>query len=321
MQTDILPDLCSMRNRYENPGAARLQKGDVSEIVLSRYANVLTDSVFKKIFGSEQNKDMLITLIEEVLPGRKISEIKYSNTAHANDIPGKHDSIFDVECTDAITGERFDVEIQREKMPWYHERALFYSSFMIREQLEKGSQYYNYPPVYVISLLDYSYHEQAEGFQFRYDLRETATHKLMTDRLNFVFLELPNARQLDSPGIGILEKTCYALHNMTTFKDRPAELEGKFFEKLFELAEIAKFAPEERKNYERIMLTERDKRDLLAYAKLQGIEEGMEKGRAEGEKQAKLDTARNLLKLGVQMETVVLATGLSPEQLEALRKS
>ena len=311
-----------MRNSSEISGAARLQKGDVSEIVLSRYANVLTDSVFKKIFGSEQNKDMLITLIEDVLPGRKISEIKYSNTAHSNDIPGKHDSIFDVECTDAVTGERFDVEIQREKMPWYRERALFYSSFMIREQLEKGSQFYDYPPVYVINLLDFSYHEQSEGFQFRYDLRETATHELMTDRLNFVFLELPNARQLDTPGIGILEKTCYALHNMTTFKDRPAELEGKFFEKLFELAEIAKFAPEERKNYERTMLTERDKQDLLAYAKLQGVEEGMEKGMEKGmkigmEKKA-LDTARILKASDVDPEIIAKATGLDPAAIEKL---
>lgn len=72
MQTDLLSDLCPMRKSIEDPGAARPQKGDVSDNVLSRYANVLTDSVFKKIFGSEQNKDMLIALIEEVLPGRKI---------------------------------------------------------------------------------------------------------------------------------------------------------------------------------------------------------------------------------------------------------
>lgn len=303
-----------MRNNSENPGTARLQKGDVSEIVLSRYANVLTDSVFKKIFGSEQNKDMLIALIEEVLPGRKISQIKYANTAHANDSSDKHDSIFDVECIDARTGERFDVEIQREKMPWYRERALFYASFMIREQLEKGSQFYDYPPVYVISLLDYSYHEKIEGFQFRYDLRETFSHELMTDRLNFIFLELPNARKLETPGIGMLEKTCYALHNMTAFKDRPAELEGKFFEKLFELAEIAKFAPEERKNYERTMLTERDKQDLLAYAKLQGVEEGMEKGM---EKKA-VDTARILKASGVDPEIIAKATGLDPAAIEML---
>ena len=140
----------------------------------------------------------------------------------------------------------------------------------------------------------------------------------MTDRLNFVFLELPNARQLDTPGIGILEKTCYALHNMTTFKDRPAELEGKFFEKLFELAEIAKFAPEERKNYERTMLTERDKQDLLAYAKLQGVEEGMEKGMKIGMEKKALDTARILKASDVDPEIIAKATGLDPAAIEKL---
>ena len=311
-----------MKSTGVNPGAARLQKGEVSEVVLSRYANVLTDMVFKKIFGSEQNKDMLITLIEEVLPGRKISTIEYANTVHTNELPEGRDSVFDVECTDAVTGERFDVEIQREKMPWYRERALFYSAFMIRDQLKSGSVYYEYPPVYVISLLDYSYHKKEAGFQFRYDLQERGTHERMTDRLNFIFLELPNARPLDTAGIGMLEKTCYALHNMTAFDNRPAGLEGKFFEKLFKLAEIAKFAPEERKNYEKTMLTERDKRDLLLYAREQGIEEGIEKGFEKGieqgiEKKA-IEDARNLRALGVDTDIIVKATGVDREVVEAL---
>ena len=88
------------------------------------------------------------------------------------------------------------------------------------------------------------------------------------------------------------------------------EHEGKFFEKLFELAEIAKFAPEERKNYERTMLTERDKQDLLAYAKLQGVEEGMEK--------KSVDTARILKASDVDPDIISKATGMDREAIEKL---
>lgn len=90
--------------------------------------------------------------------------------------------------------------------------------------------------------------------------------------------------------------------------------EGKFFEKLFELAEIAKFAPEERIKYERTMLTERDKRDLIAYAKLEGIEEGIKEGK---EKMA-INTARILKASGVNSDIIVKATGLDMTTIENL---
>ena len=297
-----------------SPDSARPQKGRVGEETLTRYANVLLDSVFKKIFGSEQNKDMLIALIEQVLPGKKISSITYTNTVHTNDEPGKHDSIFDVECVDALTGERFDVEIQKNYQPHYYDRTLYYSSFMIARQLDKGMRFYDFPPVYVISLQDYTVHSPSEGFRFSYAIRNDRTYELLTDKQNFVFLELPNARDLDTPGISPLEKTCYALHNMSAFRNRPPELEGKFFEKLFALAEIAKFAPEERKQYEKTMLTERDKLDQLEWARMQGEEKGIEKGKAEGKSEA----ARNLKALGLDIDTIVKATGLDRSVVEAL---
>ena len=302
----------------DSPLAARPQKGRVPEEALTRYANVLLDSVFKKIFGSEQNKDMLVALIEQVLPGKKISSITYTNTVHTNDDPGKHDSVFDVECVDALTGERFDVEIQKNYQPHYYDRTLYYSSLMIARQLEKGVRFYDFPPVYVISLQDYVIHSPSEGFRFSYAIRNERTKELLTDKLNFVFLELPNARGLDTPGVSTLEKTCYALHNMTAFRNRPPELEGKFFEKLFELAEIAKFAPEERKQYEKTMLTERDKLDQLEWARMQGEEKGREEGKAEGKAEGKTEDARNLKALGVDIDTIAKATGLDKAVIEAL---
>lgn len=299
-----------MKKKASSPGSARPEKGAVSEETLTKYANVLIDSVFKKIFGTEKNKDMMIALIEQVLPGKKISGIKYTNTVQINPNPGKHDSVFDVECTDAVTGERFDVEIQKGYQPWFPERALYYSSFMIGKQLSKGKSYYKYPPVYVISLVNFELDKTSNDFIHRNSLRNDLTNKLLTDRLNLIFLELPKARSFDTPGVGILEKTCYAFHNMTTFDDRPEGLQGKFFEKLFDLCEIANFAPEERAEYEKAMNTERDIQNQIQWAREEGLAEGMEKKAVE--------TAKNFLSLGVSPEIVSKATGIAVKDLPSI---
>ena len=197
-----------------------------NEKILSRYASVLVDSTFKRTFG--RDKELLKLFLEEIVPGRKIDKITYTNTVSTNHDKHLHDSVFDVECTDAETGERFTVELQLDDQEYFYDRALFYASLMIEKQLPKGKKTYEYPPVYVVSLLNFRKHSLEEGFLFRFAIQETSTHAIMTDRLNFVFLELPNARRYDTPGITMTEKICYALAHMDTFENRPVELKEKF---------------------------------------------------------------------------------------------
>ena len=96
--------------------------------------------------------------LEEVLPGRKIRDITYTNTVNTNHDSALHDSVFDVECVDADTGERFTAELQLDDQEFFYDRALFYASLMIEKQLPKGMAAYEYPPVYVISLQNFRTH-------------------------------------------------------------------------------------------------------------------------------------------------------------------
>lgn len=295
-------------NSNTKPSAARPQDDGGSEQILSRYASVLLDSTFKRTFGTD--KELLMLFLEEVLPGRKIRDITYTNTVNTNHDSALHDSVFDVECVDADTGERFTVELQLDDQEFFYDRALFYASLMIEKQLPKGMAAYEYPPVYVISLQNFRTHNPDKGFVFRFSLHEDSSNEKMTDRLNFIFLELPNARHYDTEGTSITEKICYTLAHMDTFEHRPPKLKGKFFEILFKLLEIANFAPDERVKYQHEMTTERDRINQLDYARKKGREEGREEERTKN--------AKNLLALGVDPATIAKATGLSEAEMASL---
>lgn len=160
----------------------------------------------------------------------------------------------------------------------FYERALFNSTFAIQEQMEVGRDTYDFPAVYFIGLMDFTLHEGSERVLFRYDLREQTSGELITGRIQYIFLELPNCRAV-TPESTVLEKFCYALHNLETLPGKPEGFEGELFRLLFETAEIATFTPQEKIRLENDMRTERDIRNQIAYARESGVEEGLEEGR------------------------------------------
>lgn len=250
----------------------------MKNITTSRYANILLDYWFKRTFGSEINKRLMILLLREIIPEADVQDITYGNKEHPNPFPGSHGVIFDIECT-ASDGSRFIVEVQLARQKWFMERALYYSSFAIQEQLERSGDTYEFMPVYFIGLMDFSLHSDSDGtFMFNYELIEKKSGEPMTDRLKFIFLELPNVQSIAEDSSD-LAKLCYALHNMTT---------------------------------------ERDIRNQIAYSKEEGKKEGMKEGIKEGLEQghqALILTARKLVeRMGLSVSQAAEATGLSPEE-------
>lgn len=155
---------------------------------------------------------------------------------------------------------------------------------------------YGFMPVYFIALMDFSLHPDEDGrFVFRYSLKESETGELMTDRISYTFLELPQVKSISGESSN-LEKLCYALHNMTALKSRPPEMAAEIFELLFNSAEIAKFAPEEKVKYEYDMTTERDIRNQIAYSREEGRAEGRAEGIAEGRTEGRAETIRQITK-------------------------
>ena len=291
--------------------------------IIGRYARIIMDDWFKRTFGTEPNKGLLIMLLKELIPEHDIKDLTYVQQEHINPFPGKKDALIDVECVDT-DGTRFIVEMQVARQRFFYERSLFYSTFGIQQQVEKSSSMdYGFPPVYFVGFMDFSLHEGSDRVLYRYSLRENQTGEEMTGSLQFVFLELTNCRKALTPEATLLDNFCYALHNMEHLTDRPEELKEEIFKRLFKTAEIATFTPEERIKYENDMTTERDIQNYISYAREKGLEEGraegimegMEKGRKEG----RVEAARNMLADEISIDLVAKYTGLSIEQVKELK--
>ena len=310
--------------------------GNISREAKGRYANILLDDWFKRAFGSENRKRLLQLLLQELIPERKIAALKYAPQEHVNEYPGKKDIRMDIECTDE-DGSCFIVELQVTPQNWIYERALYYSSFAVINQLEKGVDEYKFPTVYFIGLMDFCMHpDQRDRVLYRYSLRDALSGEEMTERIQFIFLELPNCSKALTPEASLLDNFCYAMHNMQFLPGRPLEMRQEIFELLFESADITKFTPEEKVKYEHDMTTERDRRNQLkkatddalaegrekglAEGREKGLAEGREKGLAEGEQEAlKKEIARNLIKKEMSDADIAAIVPLSLEEIQALR--
>ncbi len=247
---------------------------------LGRYADILYDRWFKRTFGEPRHERLMQLFLQALIPERKIKSLSFGPQEQVNPNDAYKDVRLDVECTDE-DGTRFLVEMQLKRQAGFFDRAVFVSSFGIQKQLLRGRKENDYTlaPVYFIGVLDFILHDAADPrVLYRYMFREEKTYAVMTDHIQFLFLELPKARNPFTEAATELDKICYALRNLNTFAEQPAQLTGEFFTLLFNSAEIATFTPEEKIKYESDMTTKRDIENQIRYAHDTGIEQGIEQG-------------------------------------------
>ena len=125
--------------------------------VEERYISLLTDFGFKRIFGTAMNKDLLICFLNSLFNGRQVvKDVSYLNPEHVGDVYTDRKAIFDVYC-EGENGEKFIVEMQNAYQAYFKDRSLFYSTFPIREQAPKGSEWdFRLNHVYTVALLNFN---------------------------------------------------------------------------------------------------------------------------------------------------------------------
>ena len=285
--------------------------------VEERYISLLTDFGFKRIFGTAINKDLLICFLNSLFDGKQVvKDVSYLNPEHVGDVYTDRKAIFDVYC-EGENGEKFIVEMQNAYQTYFKDRSLFYSTFPIREQA---------------ALLNFDMNEEAfekEKIRHSVQLCDTATHKVFYDKLELIYVEIAKFNKSLEELETLYDKWLYALKNLYKLTQRPKEFCDKVFDRLFEEAEIAKFTPQELREYEASKIAYRDIKNSVDTAKREGIAEGMEKGmelgmakgRAEGKHEANTETAQRLLAMGLSAEQVAKATQLSLEIIKNLSNS
>jgi len=285
-----------------------------------KYADILLDSTFKRTFGSERYKRVMLLFLQILLPEKNIKDIRYVNTEHINPFPEMKNIRVDVECLSS-DGSRFVVEMQHAYQPNINNRMLYYSAFAVMSQLRQGegSNLYNLKPVYMIGIYNFSLHKDSDKVLWKYQIKCTTDESLFTDGLTFITLELPNCKKALTEQATLLDNICYALLNMQTFKEQPSQMEGEFFNNLFESAEFINFTDEEQIKYFKDMTTKEDIQAQLEYCRQEGERKGKAEGLAEGSKTEKLAIAKTMLSDGMDIHTISKYTGLSIAELEALK--
>jgi predicted transposase/invertase (TIGR01784 family) len=290
-----------------------------------RYINPLTDFGFKRIFGTPFNSDLLVDFLNAVLAGEHVvKEVKYNNSEKFGTNEAERKAVFDVYCT-TEDGSRIIVEMQNVYQSFYKDRSIYYSTFPIVEQAKKGDWNYELKDVYTIGILNFTFPEdkKSDNGVFReVKLMDIKKKEVFYDKLTYIYVELANFNKEIDECETVLDKWLFCLKNMSNLLDRPAELQGRVFEKLFKTAEIAKFKPLELKAYEQSIYAYRDIKNGMDTAKKEGIKqghkEGLEEGLQKGRKEGVINTAKNMKSMGIADEVIMQATGLTKEEIDLL---
>jgi predicted transposase/invertase (TIGR01784 family) len=287
-----------------------------------KYIDPFTDFGFKKLFGEECNKDLLLDFLNELLHREegKIVSLSYLKTERPGISEASRKAVFDLYCENE-KGEKFIVELQKTKQQYFKDRTLYYSTFAITEQAVPGEWNFNLKEVYVVAILDFVFEEdKKDRDKYRYDvmLTDTETCKVFYDKLKFVYLEMPKFTKEADELETRFEKWMYVLKNLKRLDNIPEKLRERIFEKIFATAEIARLTPEEYRAYIDNLNSYRDLKNSLDYAEKKGEAKGRAEGRAEGEKLKTIEIANNAKALGLSIEQIQKLTNLTKEEIEKI---
>lgn len=285
----------------------------------SRYVNPYTDFGFKLLFGTVANKELLIDFLNSLLSlADPIKDITYKNVEQLGDTANSRKAVFDVYC-ESEKGDRFIVEMQKAEQNYFIDRSIYYASFPIREQAERGMEWnFKLTKVYTVGILDFTFDHTNEYYHHEVMLIDRKTKKVFYDKLVFVYLEMPKFHKDISECETFLDKWMFVLKNMTRLLERPAELQNRVFKRLFEAAEVAKFSPTQKAAYEESLKVYRDIVNVVDTAHEKGIAEGMERGIEKGKTEEKLSIAKNMKSLGLPTEQIMQITCLTADDINRL---
>jgi predicted transposase/invertase (TIGR01784 family) len=290
---------------------------------MSKYINPFTDFGFKRIFGEEFNKDLLIDFLNELLREEEgtITNITYMTPEQLGITAAERRAVFDIYCEND-RGEKFIVEMQKAKQKYFKDRSVYYSSFPIQQQAVRGDEWnFELKAIYTIGILDFIFEEdkaEVDKMLYKVKLTDVETQRVFYDKLTYVYLEMPKFRKTEDQLESRFDQWLYVLKNLPHLEQYPTRLRDRVFKKLFEVAEIAAFTPVERKAYENSVKIYRDLKNVMDTAVEEslvrgiaiGEERGKEQGIAIGEERGKRDMARAMVANGLDAQTIRRITGL-----------
>ncbi|SPM46095.1 transposase [Orientia tsutsugamushi] len=320
---------------------------------LSRFLDPKNDVAFKKIFGSEKNKDILIHFLNDILlfeGNREITEVEFLGTILDADIASKKESIVDVLCKDK-NGAQYIIEMQVDPTQGFEKRAQYYAAKAYGRQPNRGKEgkYSDLKEVIFIAIADYKLFPNKEDYISRHVILDKKTYEHDLKDFSFTFIELPKFKKNRVEELNdITEKWCYFFkHAKETTLDGYNKIIGEdlIIKRAYEALDQFNWSEDELITYEQELKRIWDNKAVEDYklerakaegiklgeakgiklGEAKGIKLGEAKGKAEGiklgEAKAKTDFAIKLLKSELSVETIAEYTDLSIQEVLNLKNS
>ena len=288
--------------------------------IKERYVNPYTDFGFKKLFGTELNKDLLISFLNALFKDKLvITDLTYLNTEHLGEGIVDRKAVFDVYCQLA-DNSRIIVEMQKAEQEFFKDRSIYYSTYPIREQAPQGKWNYRLDDVYTVGILNFTFPEgeyPGDSLIHEIKLKDVKDNHVFYDKLTFIYLEMPKFTKREDELETMFDKWLFALSNLSRLLERPKALQDRIFTRLFEQAEIARFTPKERNEYVASRKEYWDNYSIVDTAHKKGLAEGRAEEKAKAI-QEKLESARSLKENGVPIELIAKSLKLTDEELQQL---
>lgn len=294
-----------------------------------QFLDVRTDFAFKRVFGSEQSKGILIDFLNAIIDfgDERITDLAIVDPYQVPPLKGMKDSYVDVKAV-LSNRARVIIEMQVLNVEGFEKRVLYNAAKLYSSQLRRSQQYAGLEPVIALTITDFEMFKDFDKVISYWNLREKEQLVQYSDEIELIFVELPKFKKNEDELDSVTDKWIYFIKNAGSLDFIPKTFTELPLLEAFDLANTAALSEEELevqfKRRDFIMLQQgalmKAEKDGLAKGMEKGMAKGLEQGMEKGQREAKLAIARSLLAHGIGLEVIAASTGLSGKELASLQE-
>ncbi len=311
-----------------------------------KFVDIKNDIAFRKIFGNENRKEVLISFLNAVLMldnGHQITDVEILSPYQLPELAGGKVTIVDIKARDQ-NNKNYIIEMQVAEMEGFDKRVLYYASKSYSSQIDRGELYDKLNPTFFIGILEFSITQNSDYIS-RHKITDVQTGENLLKDIEFNFIELPKFNKPESELNSIIDQWVYFIKNAENLDVIPESVQDDGLKKAYRDADKHNWTKDELEAYDYVFMREQDYRGRISFDKrkaaeelkkvaeelrkvaeeelkkaaeeLRKVAEELKKveGKIEGERLAKREMAKQMLADGMSVEVVAKYSGLSIEEL------
>lgn len=268
-----------------------------------KFVDIKNDVAFRKIFGNDLRKEVLISFLNAVLlleNDRKIIAVEILTPYQLPTLKGGKVTILDVKAKDQ-SNKNYIVEMQVAELEGFDKMVLYYASKSYSSQIDRGDLYEKLNPTFFIGILDFEV-TQNQNYISRHKITDIVTGENFIKDIEFNFIELPKFNKKETELISIIDQWVYFIKNAEDLEVIPESVTDQGLKHAYEDADKHNWTKEELEAYDYVLMREQDDRGRLSFAQTK----------------VQKEIALKLISRGDELEEISNITGLSVEQIKQL---